>query len=209
MRAADVGPARALTAPDPCPRRQSGDGGQRRGRRRRRPLRRRVGRGASRGALRRGVRPRAGLRRRREGGRGARGGAGAHRSSDPSSRNGASTTTRRSRAHARPAADVPAGKLVVSEARIVTHDQVLALERAGVDAILVHGPASRRLRRGPRGARAWPGSRASARFDAEPTAPVLRQAILDRHDELIPAAMCPCSPTTTRRPTQCSSSSCD
>ena len=38
-------------------------------------------------------------------------------------------------------ADVPAGKLVVSEARIVTHDQVLALERAGVDAILVHGLA--------------------------------------------------------------------
>jgi indole-3-glycerol phosphate synthase len=36
-------------------------------------------------------------------------------------------------------ADVPAGKLVVSEARIVSRDQVLALERAGVDAILVHG----------------------------------------------------------------------
>jgi hypothetical protein len=35
--------------------------------------------------------------------------------------------------------DVPAGKLVISEARIVSHDQVLALERAGVDAILVHG----------------------------------------------------------------------
>jgi indole-3-glycerol phosphate synthase len=38
-------------------------------------------------------------------------------------------------------ADVPAGKLVVSEARIVSHDQVVALERAGVDAILVHGLA--------------------------------------------------------------------
>ena len=38
-------------------------------------------------------------------------------------------------------ADVPAGKLVVSEVRIVSHDQVLALERAGVDAILVHGLA--------------------------------------------------------------------
>ena len=38
-------------------------------------------------------------------------------------------------------ADVPAGKLVVSEARIVSRDQVLALERAGVDAILVHGLA--------------------------------------------------------------------
>jgi indole-3-glycerol phosphate synthase len=38
-------------------------------------------------------------------------------------------------------ADVPAGKLVVSEARIVSHEQVLALERAGVDAILVHGLA--------------------------------------------------------------------
>jgi indole-3-glycerol phosphate synthase len=36
-------------------------------------------------------------------------------------------------------ANVPAGKLVVSEARIVSHDQVLALERAGVDAVLVHG----------------------------------------------------------------------
>jgi len=38
-------------------------------------------------------------------------------------------------------ADVPAGKLVVSEARIVSYEQVLALERAGVDAILVHGLA--------------------------------------------------------------------
>jgi indole-3-glycerol phosphate synthase len=38
-------------------------------------------------------------------------------------------------------ADVPAGKLVVSEARIVSRDQVLALERAGVDAILVDGLA--------------------------------------------------------------------
>ena len=36
-------------------------------------------------------------------------------------------------------ADVPAGKLVVSEARIDSREQVLALERAGVDAILVHG----------------------------------------------------------------------
>jgi indole-3-glycerol phosphate synthase len=38
-------------------------------------------------------------------------------------------------------ADVPAGKLVVSEARIVSREQVLALERAGVDAILVPGLA--------------------------------------------------------------------
>ena len=38
-------------------------------------------------------------------------------------------------------ADVPAGKLVVSEARIASRDQVLALERAGVDAILVDGLA--------------------------------------------------------------------
>ena len=38
-------------------------------------------------------------------------------------------------------ADVPAGKLVVSEARIVSYDQVVALERAGVDAILVYGLA--------------------------------------------------------------------
>ncbi|HEY7563194.1 MAG TPA: hypothetical protein VH650_13555 [Gaiellaceae bacterium] len=37
--------------------------------------------------------------------------------------------------------DVPAGKLVVSEAKIASRDQVLALERAGVDAILVHGLA--------------------------------------------------------------------
>jgi indole-3-glycerol phosphate synthase len=37
--------------------------------------------------------------------------------------------------------DVPAGKLVVAEARIASRDQVLALERAGVDAILVHGLA--------------------------------------------------------------------
>lgn len=38
-------------------------------------------------------------------------------------------------------ADVPAGKLVVSDARIESREQVLALERAGVDAILVHGLA--------------------------------------------------------------------
>ena len=38
-------------------------------------------------------------------------------------------------------ADVPAGKLVISEARIVSREQVIALERAGVDAILVHGLA--------------------------------------------------------------------
>lgn len=38
-------------------------------------------------------------------------------------------------------ADVPAGKLVVSEARVDSREQVLALERAGVDAVLVHGLA--------------------------------------------------------------------
>ena len=38
-------------------------------------------------------------------------------------------------------ADVPAGKLVVSDARIESREQVLALERAGVDAILVGGLA--------------------------------------------------------------------
>jgi indole-3-glycerol phosphate synthase len=38
-------------------------------------------------------------------------------------------------------ADVPAGKLVISEARIVTREQVVALERAGVDAVLVAGLA--------------------------------------------------------------------
>ena len=35
--------------------------------------------------------------------------------------------------------DVPAGKLVVSEAGVVAREQVVALERAGVDAILVGG----------------------------------------------------------------------
>jgi indole-3-glycerol phosphate synthase len=35
--------------------------------------------------------------------------------------------------------DVPAGKLVISEASIVVREQVVALERAGVDAILVGG----------------------------------------------------------------------
>jgi indole-3-glycerol phosphate synthase len=38
-------------------------------------------------------------------------------------------------------ADVPAGKLVISQARIVSREQVLALERAGVDAILIAGLA--------------------------------------------------------------------
>jgi indole-3-glycerol phosphate synthase len=38
-------------------------------------------------------------------------------------------------------ADVPAGKLVISEARIVSREQVIALERAGVDAVLVRGLA--------------------------------------------------------------------
>jgi len=33
--------------------------------------------------------------------------------------------------------DVPVGKLVVSESRVVAREQVLALERAGVDAVLV------------------------------------------------------------------------
>jgi indole-3-glycerol phosphate synthase len=35
--------------------------------------------------------------------------------------------------------DVPAGKLVISEAQIAAREQVVALERAGVDAILVGG----------------------------------------------------------------------
>lgn len=38
-------------------------------------------------------------------------------------------------------ADVPAGKLVISEARVVAREQVVALERAGVDAVLVRGLA--------------------------------------------------------------------
>jgi indole-3-glycerol phosphate synthase len=38
-------------------------------------------------------------------------------------------------------ADVPVGKLVISDARVVAREQVVALERAGVDAVLVHGLA--------------------------------------------------------------------
>ena len=33
--------------------------------------------------------------------------------------------------------DVPVGKLVVSASRVTTRDQVLELERAGVDAVLL------------------------------------------------------------------------
>ena len=63
-------------------------------------------------------------------------------------------------------ADVPAGKLVVSEARIVSHDQVLALERAGVDAILVHGlPGDADFPGRSRGARPWPRGRVT-QYDA-------------------------------------------
>ena len=36
-------------------------------------------------------------------------------------------------------ADVPAGKLVITDARVIAREQVVALERAGVDAILVSG----------------------------------------------------------------------
>ena len=58
-------------------------------------------------------------------------------------------------------ADVPAGKLVVSDARIVSREQVLALERAGIDAILVRdlardpdfAAALEELVRGPEGPR--------------------------------------------------------
>lgn len=35
--------------------------------------------------------------------------------------------------------DVPAGKLVISESRVNVREQVIALERAGVDAVLVGG----------------------------------------------------------------------
>jgi indole-3-glycerol phosphate synthase len=34
--------------------------------------------------------------------------------------------------------DVPVGKLVIADARVVAREQVLALERAGVDAVIVH-----------------------------------------------------------------------
>ena len=33
--------------------------------------------------------------------------------------------------------DVPAGKLVISESRVIVREQVIALERAGIDAVLV------------------------------------------------------------------------
>jgi len=36
--------------------------------------------------------------------------------------------------------DVPAGKLAIAEVAVTTRDEVLALERAGVDAVLVAGP---------------------------------------------------------------------
>jgi indole-3-glycerol phosphate synthase len=39
-------------------------------------------------------------------------------------------------------ADVPAGKLVVSESRVRTRDQVLELERAGVDAVVLETPGA-------------------------------------------------------------------
>jgi indole-3-glycerol phosphate synthase len=39
--------------------------------------------------------------------------------------------------------DVPAGKLVISESRVNVREQVLALERAGVDAVLVGADALR------------------------------------------------------------------
>lgn len=38
--------------------------------------------------------------------------------------------------------DVPAGKLVIAEAGPLSREQVVALERAGVDAVLVSGPAT-------------------------------------------------------------------
>ena len=38
--------------------------------------------------------------------------------------------------------DVPAGKLVISEAPVVSREQAVALERAGVDALLVRAGAS-------------------------------------------------------------------
>jgi indole-3-glycerol phosphate synthase len=38
--------------------------------------------------------------------------------------------------------DVPAGKLVISESAVVAREQVVALERAGVDAVLIRGLAS-------------------------------------------------------------------
>ena len=36
--------------------------------------------------------------------------------------------------------DVPAGKLAIAELGVTTRDDVLALERAGVDAVIVEGP---------------------------------------------------------------------
>jgi indole-3-glycerol phosphate synthase len=37
--------------------------------------------------------------------------------------------------------DVPAGKLVISESRVTAREQILELERAGVDAVVVREPA--------------------------------------------------------------------
>ena len=42
--------------------------------------------------------------------------------------------------------DVPAGKLVVSDARVTTRDEVLDLEQAGVDAVLLAGGFSDAVR---------------------------------------------------------------
>jgi indole-3-glycerol phosphate synthase len=45
--------------------------------------------------------------------------------------------------------DVPAGKLAVAEVPVATHDDVVALERAGVDAVIVHAGNVAELVGGP------------------------------------------------------------
>jgi indole-3-glycerol phosphate synthase len=46
-------------------------------------------------------------------------------------------------------AAVPAGKLAIADLELTTRDEVLELERAGCDAVIVHGPAVAALVGGP------------------------------------------------------------
>ena len=45
--------------------------------------------------------------------------------------------------------DVPAGKLAIAQVDVASRDEVLALERAGIDAVLVARGPHRRARRRP------------------------------------------------------------
>ena len=46
-------------------------------------------------------------------------------------------------------AAVPAGKLAIADLALTTRDEVLELERAGCDAVIVHGPDIATLAGGP------------------------------------------------------------